>query len=63
MPYIHWRRVACTPIEDGVAVAICSQDVLPCDVGRIVCCRVVSRHGIAYRIVSRRDISAHVILR
>ena len=47
---------------DGAAVVIHSQDVVPCHVGRIVCCRVMSRHVMSHRVVSRHVISWHVAM-
>ena len=43
---IHRHRVDGARVGDGAAVVICSQDVVPCPVVRVVSCRVVvmSRH-------------------
>ena len=37
------RSVWVVRVGDGSAVAICSQDVVPCHVGRVLSCRAVSR--------------------
>ena len=59
---IHRQRVDCARVGDGAAVAIGSQDVVPCHVGRVLSCRVVSHHVMSRSVVSRRATSCHVIM-
>ena len=63
----HWdSQAACACVGDGAAVAICSQDVVPCHVGRVLSFRAVSRHVISGHVILRcyavscRVMSSHV---
>ena len=60
---IDRQRVDCARVGDGAAVVICSQDMVPCHVGRVVSSsrRVASCHLISSHVMSSQLMSCHVM--
>ena len=56
---IHRQRVDCARVEDGSAVAICSQEVAP---RHVTSRHVTSRHVTSRHVTSRHVTSCHAVL-